>query len=144
MPFFVGAKLHQRTCFGLQFWKWTSFLNFTNMDLFFESKATSSLYFVWSSLLLLEGWVALVESSMSPSSCSVQGQPVLHPSYRHTAYLLALSAFNVEQHGQAPTTGVNVACLLLHAGAPTWRPHGAWAVRGLCDDATAHTIGARH
>jgi hypothetical protein len=44
-------------------------------------------------------------------------------------------------YGEPPTTGVNVACLLLCVGAPAWRTCDAWVVRGPCDDATAHTIG---
>jgi hypothetical protein len=51
------------------------------------------------SLLFLEGCVALVESLLPLSSCTVLDQLILHTSCRRIVCVLSLSTFNVEQHG---------------------------------------------
>jgi hypothetical protein len=46
--------------------------------------------------------------------------------------------------GQLPITQVNVVCLRLLMGAPTWRTHGIWIVCGLCGYETARTTRITH
>jgi hypothetical protein len=99
-------------------WKWVAYSYKVNASVFFllegqrlhvvHNKPWLVIYNAQNCLLLLlEGWAALIGSSMSSPPCSFRGQADLHPSCRHITCMLALSTFGMEQHGYWRTGGVD-------------------------------------